>query len=641
MERVGASYDGLRLDKAEIEMAKFHLSDENQKFIRCTDRVIKLCWLRLVSLDGSSLKNILDSRLNPHDPPYDWRSSKTLSLIWYLMRCPIGSTILHVYLIYISFKLFLSALISFEYQRCLDFYLQHENSSASRQHLAPHNNIRNRVIHLSELLELIGVPFITMAGVGPLAMTMIGIAQLIYLQGGLVVYRYYWPRIRLDGLGSIYDPIGERRRILRELERVVTSFCDSVMRKAADYNELKLPQQLQITRGIYTASLQHYWDGSRSSIKEGNQLASAAYDLGLTKRSSGDDIEWPVVATVAWQRYCSHLFYNFLAAGRTVISLFIVCGFVLAIFGFELFQQTSERLTRIQQSKSIGQAGGNQNFHLDPIRLSPFLSRVDKDIYEDYGGGIGNFIWLIVFIESKYYFTATRFVFFIEIVAIGLFVTHVFTTNIYITLCNTIGKVAWLNEIIGQLNKFNETVARELEAPVASSGLSESTLLSIKAYLNYELFRRQYPPFRLAENFLLLQVVLFDVVSLVVCYFVLAHLTLTGAGRFIVFSCSACMTVGLNVPLIVSSFKTRRAIKLMWILSYSRASAARAIYQRARSTPQLRVPTDLWRRQSLTEDNCKRFFAGNLFGYDVTYQLVMTINAYFGAIWVLWIKLSH
>lgn len=625
------------LDRDEAEIAKFHLSDQNQRLLNITDKMLKYNSIHLSSEDGSKPTSLLDTRCNPLDPPLAWRQSKTLVRLWYFFRSPTGAIILHTILICMSIELIIAAYISFEHQRVLRAILDHNNSSNLR------DSLLESAVNLSEWIEVMGLPYTTLPGVSTLSLGIVGLSQIILHQGALIIYRFHWPRIRIDHFGSIFDPIDERRRMLNELRNIVGTFCHSIeysyrrhIRKMACSDPKRYP----------VGTFRRFQLGSRKdSALEMKQLVEAVLSVALDR---GQNSEWPVVMTTSWHRERSTILFRGLATAR--YGIFFLVGMInLGVTTFELICQSNERLSRLKSDRA-GQ-NSEQVFHLDPYRLQPLSSEVDREAYLSCNGTLTQLLEVMVFVEVKYYFTLNRSLFFFAWFAMTIYVLHLASAVLYILLGAVFEKVTWLKELIRQMEECSLIASQDSIRMIDREELSRernqvpllgSTLQMIKVYLNYELFRRQYQPFRLLERAIILLVVIFAFFCLLLCYLIMSHLNLSDASMRVLIFNSSIMVVTLNAPFIISSYKTMLVTKLMKSLNNLMSHIAR-IRNSSRTvhSQQLSIPMDLWIRQSLDNKSCEHFCAANLLGLYVTYGLVLKINAYFGAIWFLWMKMSH
>ena len=149
------------------------------------------------------------------------------------------------------------------------------------------------------------------------------------------------------------------------------------------------------------------------------------------------------------------------------------------------------------------------------------------------------------------------------------------------------------------------------------------------AFVNYELFRREYKPFRMLTNFLLFFATVFTSISLFELYLIATKLD--NRYRSLSLLASFCVLIFMNIYLTLASYMSKLVEQVMYELI--------TLMSRLAEYPDLQVlPTlNIWRRQMLSEKEVRLFVSTRIFAYSVSYTKIVSFNAHLAGLWlILW-----
>lgn len=630
MKLVGANYSGTSLqDEGEKRIAAHHRSTDNQKFLRKLDYCLKTCYFEMTSKDGLDPKNLIGAQPNYLVPPVKLQDIATGARLWFYTHKPVNFLCIHLVLIYLAVKMLAGALVHFEYSRLMKVYKSQTGKDLHELELT--GPIPPRLVQLSQMLDWLGVPLFTMPGFGSLVIGTVGFGELVFHQATLVLHRYFWPRLRIDEFGFLFNPIAERRRLIKELELIASNLSARVSRyvQAAnlDFEELDEPSLVQ-TRTLGLLLFGNRWSRSRSSMPVKGQIEVAKFCATLrrliaSRNPVSGDFEWPRTVTADWYINYSTLCFRII---RPMRRLFLSWSFLLftVLLYTELSSMVDGRLER-HRTKSDRSTFG---YHIDPLRLKP-LELVNEILaYSSYNTTTSD-RWQLYSIEAKYYFTLRRLIFLVELFFLYIVTGHLIINYVFALVATVLNKIVWLNQLIKQMNESYRETSHHNHRDYTSL---------IKAYINFELFRRQIRPDQLHESLRLDQVIIYNAFCLGFCYLIASSLSLDH--KVWIFSYSSAMMLLTNIPILFCSFKTKRISQLMWALSYLIARLNSVRIKKDGSEASLVIPLDLWRRQVLDESLSRELYSSRVVGSYVTYELFMTANAYFLAILLMMLRVS-
>lgn len=271
--------------------------------------------------------------------------------------------------------------------------------------------------------------------------------------------------------------------------------------------------------------------------------------------------------------------------------------------------------------------------YLTPLRLRDLETKSQFEAYNNLDGSLVNFLRLFL-IEFKLFYGWREISTFIQIVHILVFGSFTITlyVGIYVALYGS--KTLWLNQIRSQVRHCLANLMKSVntigirnsdEANKQCRYQNNNMKLLTLAYLNFELFRREQGAYRSLTNFLITQMTLMNVPMLIITYLTLPGLR--SDAKFIAFCLTCHIFSILNVYLITSAIRTNMALKLMRDLSRLVAYMAENSLER---TPVAR----LWSLQILNYSETLNCFGPKLFGIPISFDRVVTLNAYLMTFWI-------
>lgn len=614
LSRVGASCQYLRLNQIEKKFKDVHQSSRSQSLIENIDKMLKYCSMRLMNLDGTDVPCVLSPVGRADDPPYKWRGSTFLCTFWAYCRSPIGEVCIHVGLGLVSIELIVCGLFSYEYHRNMKTYLDLTQRGLSGSRYL--DSIEQKLYKLSDWIEFLGIPYGSLPAISEISLSFIGVGQLIFHQFSLMLFYQSRLKVRVDELGFLYNPIGERRRIMAEIKLVVRDFKLLVQcRGDADIGYDPIPPH---SRSDFA---QHEGDALEKLRPDMRNLEEVLKMIEMTNETADGDIEWPIVVTLRCYLYSLRFFTLSLEFSRALIVDFVVIITTLFIIFSDLQIRVQARLDRLNGKGNLTDI---PKFHLDPMRLSP-LDGYHVAIYQSHSSSSLH----LLYIEAKYYFSWARAILMAEIVAVAIFVAHLAVSALYLVNATSINKIFWIKQIREQLDEAIESLKNRDHSWIVVN--------TVKAYLNYELFRRQHRPHRDMINKVLVQTSIFSVTNLAVCYAVIANLNLPS--KRLVLLCATYLMVANSLVLIATCIKSKRIDALMSRINHLIAQLTDVETNVDPTKPQLAPLLNLWRRQVLTENDCRRFFASSVVEKYVTYDFFLSWTAYSIAFWLIIVQL--
>jgi hypothetical protein len=285
-----------------------------------------------------------------------------------------------------------------------------------------------------------------------------------------------------------------------------------------------------------------------------------------------------------------------------------------------------------------------------------FIDQAELDAYESYDGHtLARLVYMMLFHEPRHMLSINALLFHMArtILIELLSACSVLWTSIF--MLSFMDKIAWLKQIQSQLDDCRRLVTAHLMSEPAAGagrfdrgeqvavarrngaagphndtdqawhGLVEKRLLV--TYINFELFRRQFKPFRILMNFLVFQVMIFSAMSFFALY-LLAAKNETDFKAIAIFV-SSCVVGTLNIYLVVASYASKMVECLMKDLT--RMLALLANYPKLLTGP----VTNLWRRQLLSKHDVHLLDSTKIVVLTISYQKIISFNVHLVGLWML------
>lgn len=481
-------------------------------------------------------------------------------------------------------------------------------------------------------------------------------------------------RNRLDTRPTNYDYLYQsanknRSEVGTQHLRLRKSFHRSSNTDGNNNNTIDINQIIPPTSNIPVLKIDIDCITSAAISKKESKFLSAkilfSYDL--------PDMVRPAHLTSNWHKklICLEGYYYYLRMISGLVPCFIV---ITATILTEIYLRVEERLNIFECS----QKQGNSFYIRKKINLSP-LNFEDLTKYLAYDGSRLNFIKLMLTVEVKYYLTR-RIVFgLLELYLATTIILFIASFYYLLYVRSFLNRMIWLNQLQEQLNWCSKHIIDigrtkdldgfngftnllngneksfivnsdqlimkiltkhfEVEADVDNGveakkeRVKENKLISLKAilitYLNFELFRKQQANYHRLANFLIFQMTLLIGSVLLLCYFIGTNVNV-GSNSILLFT-STYLVLCMNVHLISSAVMTNKILKLMRTIFKLMAGASSIDLQ-------LTDIIDIWRRQLLDDEQTVEHFSIRFFGVYLSYDRIITFNAYLVALWLVLLK---
>lgn len=614
-----------------VQITNTFKSRKYQSMLRYIDWTLKMGPFCLIKKGECDVQNLLSSRLYPDDPPLVWSGSKFMVAYWKFFKKPPVFILTHMFIVYLGLKFAGSSVLLYQYQKLMKMHkiqmqmkqTQQDNTSGSFD-LDALEQLSDRIRIYSEWIESIGVPLATSQGIGLLILSCIGAGSFLFYQFNVYLAWRDKYRLRSDLLGFIFSPLGERARLAQEL--------DAILKKLSS----ALPSNYLIPQDCLTFSN----TPEVVAIHEREKTLFRHNIKRLVKnrnKPDGSDLEWPYTLRARFLAnfYRLHNFtLRFTRILATRLYLALITGLVIAEFysrANERFRRTKERIPTV-------------DFHLDVFRMSPLSLASDQKAYTASDGTQLQLFMLAFSIEAKYYFTVNRLIYVIELFLFGFFVSHMASYIGGFSIMSAIYRIAWITHLVRKMNSLLTRV-RQYQGRGTHRHASKSPEISsitrsmIVLYLDFELFRRQNQSYQRIIGVMTTQVSIFSLIALISSYLTAIDIQLTSKA-IVIFAC-ACVMMLSNICLALCAFKTKQVMNLMKQVNYLMAISASDELSLGPIGLKLSIPIDLWRRQLLNDGESKYFYATRVLGSHITYENLLSMNAYFVAICLLMIKISN
>lgn len=610
-------------------------------------------------------------------------NSNSIKLIFNESLCPI---LAWLFSIYVCTKFTILGILQFEN----DLIVQKmgskvRNSSSSSQpnfcclthEIYETNEDKRMLFRLKDVrswLEALGDPFSAANGISTAVFLFAGSLPItVFLLSCMNIQN---KRLRVDLLSFLFDPLSERLRIKTELCSLIFRTNESVKNYQArieldmksakknqkkSYSNKKSPtsndrlrfsnhRKWPSTMNIFPSNFttiddRRIYSDVNLNIKyktgEYRSYTSVLFDANLV------EMVRPVHLTSRWHRTLIKIEMYKL---ETILFLGQIINIILFIsaFSIELRARLNQRLATLECLRWRPDA----ILVAEAFNLRPLTDPGDSKLYSSYDGSTTKYLQLII-IEIKYYLTEPASLSLAELlVALYLFL-YIAGFFYYLYLSCFLSRLVWLNQIDSQINWIThqlklirsyridstddicqedggerevfQTSSEELiKEYISENGeLRYSIQISMKAilvtYLNYELFRKQQVHYRTYATSSITQLLTIAIASFAIYYIVIKNLNNFTHPSLTILVATPLFFV--NIHFLVSAIMIKKNTRLT-------KSIIEMLAIGAASGMQLVDLFDLWRRQLLDEEGTKDDFAVKLFGFYLSYEAIITFNAY-------------
>lgn len=615
------------------------------------DKAIKFSAYCLTPADSSGPCNTLERKLNPDNPPLTWQSSSVLTYLWRVLNQKWIASMITMVLTYIAAYSLIAGYVCYKFHSRLKVHREHValglgSSLATSQYRA---SLESELDELSHQILVYG--FLQLPELGLLCHSTAGAGQFIYGQIGHVLCWRHVYKLRYDVLAFMFDPVKEQRRLSAEIQRILDDLA-SCLRPRPQRSFSKLADLSEVTKYTKAPIKINHWALEQSlatssilsnSLGTKNFLEAAKYQANNRRLDDGD-IDWPESVSARWHRF-NIKFCNFFCFPIQKLGVAIALSFSFGLSVIEIYLLAEGRTQAY--IKGLYDPGINRFSSAGSIalELSPTPSEEDAQVYKDFQGNTVSFLWAVVLVEVKNLVSMTWLVITLQRSWLGVKVAQDISFNAIILMISTKNKISWIAQIIGQLKQCCK-LTRELRytsheyssnsLQVRDKMFQRLNLLLVRAYLNYELFRRQNRPFELSMRMMMLQNGLFTILYLMMSYLIVFKMN--EPNTWLLIASLACVVTGANLNLYLCSRMFKLILETMSTLADLLALCSSHEIVEDKTSSMIATAVYLWRRQLLDIASCKKFYAAKIAGYCITYELLISLNAYFIAIWLLMLR---
>lgn len=549
---------------------------------------------------------------------------------------------------------------------------------------------------VKSILELLNDPIISLNGSATAVLGILGsVPSIVYFTS---IFSLSFLRNRVDVLSFYLNPLGEIFRIKRELACIVSRISESIRNYHARYKpEISLSKNQINNHFKYISATkefdasnkkQSHWsyvnkldittNGGNLSKSGTNHHSTSILDSKFPKTYTEtlfninlvEEVK-PANLTSKWHKtLTSYDKYFFRGA---VCSCFIpACIIIILNVMGEIHKRVRQRLDSLECQK------WRQDAVLikETIKLSPLNSQEDMLAYSRYDGTIRQLIYLMLEVETKYYFSTKVVVSILEMITVAAFFIAIVSFFYFLYIRSFLNRMLWLNQIQEQvnwstnhLNEFKmklrvlnstgnengsnlndfdhleiihgkeeiyhtnseeflmEYSTKRAYTQVCSQSRATNLRAILIAYSNYELFREQQVEYLKLATFLLSQLIALVLTVFVFCYFIGTKMNNNLSRTYILFV-STYLMVFLNLQLLIGAILISKSMELTKsILSMLAAATLNKM--------QLLDVINLWRRQLQDEEGTKKSFAIKLFSVYLSYDSIISFDAYLVALWLI------
>lgn len=498
---------------------------------------------------------------------------------------------------------------------------------------------------------------ILLKGAGEVAYGISGLIIVVFFFLSMVTVNF--EKFRLDRMSFILNRAAERARINSDLSKIINCLIDGVRCHLHD----KLVQGCkEVSEAIETRynTLSHLntFRDSKSNIDgnfktvysiETNQPIEARNDvskdsfnfINILFQIHQMKLVKPANLHIQGHRQLLRLeFYWLLTTISTTLLIFPLIGILTILFDVNL--RVMNRLEQLECSRWRPTGVVIQDYS----QLPPFATEEHRNAFLSFDGSLEDRLRLIALeFQNR---EAGYLLFGIEIfssISIGSIMVSFYSL---IGALSSIDKILWLGQIQRQLDACNQVMANlfDLEKNKQSNPqykgrksidnessnrnklLKELTI----TYLNFELFRRQQASHGKLIYFSLAQLSTYLASILLLCYIV--GTTLKSYNNGLILFMSTFSVMFFNLPLLISAQRMSKIQMIMRSLTITLARGSQLSWLKQSHL------LGLWRKQVLSENEVVRLFSSSLFGVNLTYQKVITLNAYLVVLWIILLKVS-
>lgn len=417
--------------------------------------------------------------------------------------------------------------------------------------------------------------------------------------------------VRVDFLAFLLYPSEQRRSVFAEIDEIFIGLLDTTNHRISTARSRKIGTSS--TNIVQTASRPIIDPECTSSLDE------KFYEL-LTELRETRAVQ-PYVLSEGWH----HSLAKF-----TLITL--LQGLLCSTFLHHLAQLNGINLELIERARLRERQVECKEWHPNGTILvwdslgMPDLAIQDATFHQAHSESLLELLYLALTVEIKYYFSYQRLLYVLEIClyCAVLGVSETFWASLFVM--GSLDKIVWLRQICQQTKSCRVTLEKTRARLVQWRDINDHQELNnileqlTICYVNFELFRRQSPHFQKISNFVIIQVA----VMTGQVYYMTDLVAKNVDPRYETVVVVALMLIGflLNCCLAMSSYRLNLLEELMNEVAKMLAHASGIL------SISVSYPIELWRRQMLSEKDCRQKFASRLFLYPVSWESLLTFNVY-------------
>jgi len=493
-------------------------------------------------------------------------------------------------------------------------------------------NDQAKLIEYTRQLDEIGYPIISVEGISAIMLGLLSLVPVNFLLVSLFTVGLSKPQI--DQLDFIYNPMRElatfRRQVLSLADKIARSTELYGRRYGFDHKSLLLNFEPK-----WWAKRDESGSGKREDDEEflANERSlwlmsagSGSYNLEMEKfkkvlLQAGEQVK-PANLTSGWHRWML-AFVRFIVCQFIVLLIAISSLITALIGGLEVASRVDKRLALSEcqrwhpQAIPIGAAS---------YSLPELASVEDARAYSAYDGTLLNYLELGLLVELRNFMS-------LKVAAFAL-TQHILTTLsciwptfwFFVYVSGQLDKSVWLHQIGCQLSGCIRIAAKWPKSGNEERRRQKLTESLTVSYLNFELFRRAHERYLIISSNLLAHITVFSAIALLFAYVI--GLNHNSKYNLILLKVVSATTLGLSIYMALGARVTRQVERVMMKI-------CKLLAIDTKESAQLSLALQLWRRQVLSESECKRMFALTLFGIYLSYDKILTFNVYLLTLWFI------
>lgn len=634
----------------EVDFSASLDSTRFRRALESLDLIMKLAFIELKSaandtysnwpLGVEKVKNVM-AISGELEVPILYAKSRILTFLWSILSRK-RNTIRQMWILYLTLKFYFlcyllngNGILSNILNKSFETY-KSSNCTLGTNHF---NSSYNQAIYerwksYDSWLENSGIGIVSIPSMSVVTIGTYSLVPIIFEYFPLVFTKLN--PIKLNLLSFLLNPKSFRVKMRMEINRSIEILIDVIRSK---YSKVGKTRRTSIRPRI---CLNQDANGEEVQIPTGrvgffyssNNLDDVKLIQLLQQIRSQQLIE-PANSSIRWHAKLASLFDNLLLPTRTILFIFCILFQIAAICG-ELYIRTNNRLKLMSCRQSLGPNGTSATIFNSLPELS---SDKDHQNYLNYLNSEQNSILellrLSFGVEVKYYFWSVAIfwsIFEFMTMIVGLSVWFTFYHNVLII--SQVDIIVWLKQLKQQVNDCARS-ALHLSTKQSTTDWASREDLELRlmrdllvAYLNFELFRNQHKHFRNFKNLAVAQLAVLTGQTYMLCYLVTTYSNTISTTLIVATTIS--IVIMLNVYLIIASYASKRIENLMRDIANMLAHC-----QSLKNPQKLSFLIDLWRRQQLSDQEARKFFASTLLGIHITYEKLFPINAYMALIWLI------